>query len=407
MTIEFDPLSPEFQRNPYPTYHALRAEDPIWLHAKYDTWLFTRHSDVTAILRDPRFRSGDMGRNSDLVHFAERLPGIKLVLEAFRDMMLFQTPPDHTRLRGLVNKAFTPRRIEALRPRIQSIVDELLDACAGRGEFDLLADFAVPLPVIVIAELLGVAPEDRDRLKDWSRRVAVMLDGTVRMGGIPDAASAAGELVEYLGRIFAQRRREPRDDLISAMIAAQDRGDVLTDGEILSNCILILVAGHETTTNLIGNGTVALLEHPDQLARLRDDADLARSAVEELLRFDAPVQLTSRYAQVPIEWDGHKLRVDQELNLVFGAANRDPTLFADPDRLDLARSDNRHVAFGFGAHFCLGAPLARLEGQLALAALVRRFPKLAFGRGERVRRPGVVLRGYASVPLCAGGPGTR
>jgi cytochrome P450 len=402
MTIEFDPLSPEFQRDPYPTYHKLRAEDPIWLFAKADTWIFTRHADVSAILRDPRFRTGDMGRNTDLLSVAERVPGVQLVLRAFRDMMLFQNPPDHTRLRGLVNKAFTPRRVEALRPRIQSIVDELLDACAARGEFDLIADLAVPLPVIVIAELLGVPPEDRDTLKDWSRRLAVMLDGTVRMGGIPDAGAAAGELVEYLVRIFALRRRDPRDDLISAMIAAQDRGDVLTDGEMLSNCVLILVAGHETTTNLIGNGTVALLEHPAELARLRDDPALARSAVEELLRFDAPVQLTSRYAQTPLEWDGRKLGVDQELNLLIGAANRDPAVFAHPDRLELARSENRHVAFGFGAHFCLGAPLARLESQIALAALARRFPDLAFGRAERVRRPGIVLRGYASVPLNGG-----
>ena len=401
MTIEFDPLSPEFQRDPYPTYHELRAEDPIWLFAKANTWIFTRHADVTAILRDPRFRNGGIGSNTDLLSVAERIPGVQLLLRAFRDMMLFKSPPDHTRLRGLVNKAFTPRRVEALRPRIQAIVDELLDACAARGEFDLIADLAVPLPVIVIAELLGVPPEDRDTLKDWSRRIAVILDGGVRMGGIPDAGSAAGELVEYLARIFALRRREPRDDLISAMIAAQDRGDVLTDGEMLSNCVLILGAGHETTTNLIGNGTVALLEHPGELARLRDDPALARSAVEELLRFDAPVQLASRHAQTPLEWDGRKVDVDQELNLMIGAANRDPAVFADPDRLDLARSDNRHVAFGFGAHFCLGAPLARLEGQIALASLVRRFPNLAFGRAERVRRPGVLLRGYASVPLSA------
>ena len=407
MSIEFDPLSPEFQRNPYPTYHALRAEDPIWLFPRGQIWLFTRHADVTAILRDPRFRPTDMGSNGDLMPLVQSMPGIELLLAAFRDMMLFQNPPDHTRLRGLVNNAFTPRRIEGLRPRIQSIVNELLDVCAARGEFDLIADFAVPLPVMVIAELLGIPSDDRDTLKDWSRRLAAMLDGTVRMGGAPDAAVAAGELLEYLGRIFALRRREPRDDLISAMIAAQDRGDVLTDGEMLSNCVLILGAGHETTTHLIGNGTVALLEHPDELARLRDDPDLAKSAVEELLRFDAPVQLASRYPQTPIEWEGRKLGVNQEVNLLLGAANRDPALFANPDRLDLARSDNRHVAFGFGAHFCLGAPLARLEGQIALASLVRRFPNLCFGRAERVRRPGVLLRGYASVPLDTGERRTR
>ncbi len=403
MTIAFDPLSPEFQRDPYPTYRRIREEDPIWLYEPLNTWLVTRHADVTAILRDPRFRTSDMSRNSDLLPLAERNPGIALVLQAFGNMMLFQDPPDHTRLRGLVNKAFTPRRIEGLRPRIQSIVDELLDACEARGEFDLIADFAVPLPVIVIAELLGVPPEDRGRLKDWSRRLAVMLDGTVRMAGIPDAAGAGGELVEYLVRIVAARRRAPRDDLLSAMIAAQDRDDALTDMELLSNSVLILIAGHETTTNLIGNGMVSLLERPGELARLRREPELARSAVEELLRFDSPVQLTSRYPLADLEWDGRKFRANQEVNLMLGAANRDPAVFAEPDRLDLARADNRHVAFGFGAHFCLGAPLARLEGQLALGTLARRFQRLGFGAGERTRRPGVVLRGYSSVPVSTAG----
>jgi cytochrome P450 len=401
MTIQFDPSSPEFQRDPYPVYRRLRQEDPIARLADPDLWLVTRYADVVAIFRDPRFRTGDMGNNEDLLPLADRIPGIAMVLEAFRNMMLFQNPPDHTRLRGLVNKAFTPRRIEGLRPRIDAIVEDLLGACSTRGEFDLIGDFAVPVPVVVIAELLGVPAEDRERLKEWSRRLAVMLDGTVRMAGIPDAASAAGELVEYLVGIVERRRREPRDDLISAMIAAQDRDDALTDRELLSNSVLLLIAGHETTTNLIGNGSVALLEHPDQLERVRGEPELIRSAVEELLRFDSPVQLTSRYPLEDLEWDGHKFREGQEVNLMLGAANRDPEVFADPERLDVARADNRHVSFGFGAHFCLGAPLARLEGQIAVGALARRFPRLAIA-GEPVRRPGVVLRGYASVPVRAG-----
>jgi cytochrome P450 len=401
MTIEFFPLSPEFQRDPYATYRRIREEDPIWLYPANDIWVVARHADVTAILRDPRFRVSDMGRNRDLLPLVERMPGVALVLRAFASMMLFQNPPDHTRLRGLVNKAFTPRRIEALRPRVQAIVDALLDDCAQRSEFDLIGDFAVPLPVIVIAELLGVPPEDRGMLKEWSRRLAVMLDGTVRMAGVADAAGAAGEIVAYLGGIIAERRREPRDDLISAMLAAQDRNDALTDTELLSNCVLILIAGHETTTNLIGNGVAALLERRELLADLSREPALGRSAVEELLRFDSPVQITSRYPLTDLEWQGRKFRAGQEVDLLLGAANRDPAVFSDPDRLDLARQDNRHVAFGFGAHFCLGAPLARLEGQIALTSLAHRFPELAFGSSEPTRRPGIVLRGYSSVPVRA------
>ncbi len=398
--IEYDARSPEFQADPYPTYALLRQHEPFAYREEgnFSSWTITRHADVIAVLRDPRFSSS--AGIDDL-----KQPGVPEKFRRLGDMighmMLRKDDPDHSRLRGLVNRAFSPRVIEGLRPRIETIVDHLLAAVMtrGQGQMDVIRDLATPLPVIVIAELLGVPTRDQGRFKKWSDDIAVVLDGTVRESGLPDAAQSAFELAEYLRSIVAERRADPREDLISRMIAARDEQDALTDDELVANCVLILLAGHESTTNLIGNGALALLRHPDQMAMLRDDPKLAAGAVEECLRYDSPVQLTSRNAVGDLDFSGIRLTDGIELNLMFGAANRDPAKFEKPDRFDIRRDASGHLSFGHGTHFCLGATLARLEAEIAFRGLVKRMPRLELAVEAPPRRPGVVIRGLASLPV--------
>jgi cytochrome P450 len=317
----------------------------------------------------------------------------------FAKSMLVSDPPDHTRLRALVSKAFTPRMVEQLRPRIIAIVGELLERMARReGAVDLITDLAYPLPVVVIAELLGVPAEDRVKFQQWSAVVAASLDPLVSSELANQVPIARDGLHRYLRGIIAERRRAPRSDLISALVAVEERGDVLSEPELVVMCTLLLIAGHETTVNLIGNGMLALLRHADQLEKLRVEQGLIGVAIEELLRFDSPVQMTGRIALEPVDIDGHTVQPGEWILPLLGAANHDPAQFADPDNLDLARNPNPHVAFGRGIHFCLGAPLARLEGQIAIGALVRRFPNLQLA-GEPVRRNQITLRGLQSLPV--------
>ena len=401
MPVEYDPHSPEFQRDPYPTYRRLRAEDPVH-HRVFDeehVWLLTRYADCEEVLRDPRCSASRFPE--DWLRQVAETPDTPLaqMARATLGMMLLKDPPDHTRLRTLVNKAFTPRRVEALRDRLQGVVDELLDGVRDRGEMDVIADLAAPLPLIAIAELLGLPREDRAQLKVWSDRFVTFIDGTIRDAGLMEAAVATGELREYLSRIVATRREAPRDDLISGLISAHEAGDRLTEDELYSTITLLLAAGHETTTNLIGNGLLALLQHRDQLGKLRASPDLIRSAVEELLRFDSPVQMTSRVPTEDIVIAGKTILKGQEINTSIGGSNRDPAVFADPDRLDITRRDNRHLSFGWGVHFCVGAALARLEGQLAIGSVVQRMPDLRLEQDKFEWRPGIVLRGLRELPV--------
>jgi cytochrome P450 len=298
-----------------------------------------------------------------------------------------------------VQKAFTPRMVDQLRPRIVAIVNELVQRIMDRGTtFDLIDDLAYPLPVVVIAELLGIPPEDRATFRDWSGDLAASLDPLLSDETLLRADAARAGLHDYLRRIIAERRRAPRSDLISALVAVEERGDVLSEPELVVMCTLLLVAGHETTVNLIGNGMLALLHHPEELARLRSDPSLIGTAVEELLRFDSPVQLTARRVVEPVELGGKRIEPGEFVLSLLGAANRDPAQFDHPEQLDVTRSPNPHLAFGRGIHFCLGAPLARLEGQIAIGALVQRFPNLRLG-GEPVRRDQITLRGLASLPV--------
>ncbi len=402
MTQPFPP--PQLLQDPYPFYRMLRSNNPVFRvpvgeAASPGLWILTRHRDVQAVLKDARF-SVDRRRASIVEQFRDRLP-INAALEeegGLRSMLLMD-PPDHTRVRGLVSKAFTPRRVAELRPRIEAIVTALFDAVDGAGSFDLIDAVAAPLPAIVIAELLGVPAEDHRQFKEWSGALVSAIGSANPQDARTQFESALGQLLDYLRAIIAERRKAPREDLISAMLEAQEERDALSDAELLATSNLLLIAGHETTTNLIGNGTLALLRNRDQFARLRDDRTLMRSAIDELLRYDSPVQATGRVANEDVDLDGATLPAGALVMTAIGAANRDPEVFADPDRLDLGRIDNHQLSFGFGAHFCLGAPLARLEAELAFHALLDRFPNLALVSETLTYRANPILRGLVALPV--------
>jgi cytochrome P450 len=391
--IDFNPMDPAFVADPYPTYHRLRTEDPVH-HSPLGFWVLTRYDDVVAALRDPR-----LAREA-LASFVAARFGASAPATGFS--MLDRDPPDHTRLRGLVSKAFTPRVVEGLRPRIQEIVDGLLDRAAGRGSMDLIEEFAYPIPVAVICEMLGVPVEDHEQFKGWSLDIARGLD-LILLGPDSDvgrrSVAARQALAEYFRGLIAQRRAAPRSDMLSDLIAAEEAGDKLNEVELLATCILLLIAGHETTVNLIGNGTLALLRHRDQLQRLRREPALIGTAIEELLRFDGPVQRTARIPSEDVVFGGRTIAKGEMVMPFIGAADRDPAQFPDPDRLDIGRADNRHIAFGWGIHFCLGAPLARLEGQIAINTLVRRLPKLELATPEPEYRQSLTLRGLKALPV--------
>ena len=393
--VQFNPMDPAFVEDPYPTYHVLRSEDPVH-HSPLGFWVLTRYADVIASLRDPRLIKEPIAAFvAARFGMAAPPPGLGL-------SMLDRDPPDHTRLRGLVSKAFTPKALESLRPRIQQIVDGLLDQAERRGEMDIIEEFAYPIPVIVICEMLGVPVKDHERFKQWGLDIARGLDAIMLP---PDSevarrsVSGRKALAEYFRELIKERRAAPREDMLSALIAAEEAGDKLSEEELLASCILLLVAGHETTVNLIGNGTLALLKHPEQLRRLREDPGLIVTAVEELLRYDGPVQRTARIPSEDLVIGGKTIPKGEMVMPFLGAANRDPAQFPNPDRLDITRIDNRHIAFGMGIHFCLGAPLARMEGQIAINTLLRRLPKLALASQKPEHRQSLTLRGLVSLPV--------
>jgi cytochrome P450 len=316
--------------------------------------------------------------------------------------MLDRDPPDHTRLRSLVSTAFTPRVVEGLRPRIQQIVDDLITRAEAAGGMDVIEEFAYPIPVNVICEMLGVPVADHERFRGWSLDIARGLDSIWLPpdSEIPRRSAASRHAIsDYFRGLIAQRRASPRSDLLSALIAAEAAGDKLSEEELVATCILLLIAGHETTVNLIGNGMLALLRHPAELRRLRESPGLITSAVEELLRYDGPVQRTARVASADATIGGRTIAKGDMVMPFIAAADRDPAQFPEPDRLDLSRSDNRHIAFGWGIHFCLGAPLARIEGQIAIDALVRRLPGLELATHEPEYRQSLTLRGLKTLPV--------
>lgn len=389
--------------NPYTIYALLRTVQPVMrMPAGGDdgpgVWFLTRYADVEITLRDPRF-SVERVRAPFIRDNLERLPVfIQQSVQGLRSMLVMD-PPDHTRLRKLVNKTFTPRRIAALRGRIETIVDELLAPVAGARCMDVIDTLAGPLPAIVIAELLGVPAEDHRQFKSWAAEILAGLGQPTFISGQPRGDTATQQMLDYIGGVIAARRIAPRDDLISAMVLAQEENDALTDSELLATSNLLLIAGHETTTNLIGNGLLALLREPSELDRLRADPALLPTAIEELLRYDSAVQTTIRVAREDIQIDGHVIKEGALLLVGIGAANHDPTVFREPERLDVGRTPNPHLSFGFGAHFCLGAPLARLEAEIAFRALLDRFPRLALENEVPSYRSNPALRGLVSLPV--------
>ncbi|MDO8477632.1 MAG: cytochrome P450 [Candidatus Rokubacteria bacterium] len=393
--VVFNPLLPEFHADPYPFYRRLREEDPVH-QSPLGIWILTRYDDTVMVLRDPRF-----GREG-MAELMEARLGAGSVRPANTRDMLFRDPPDHTRLRALVSRAFTPRVVEAMRPHIQEIVDGLLDRVEGARGMDVIEDLAYPLPVTVICEMLGVPTADQDVFKQWSADIARSLDASILPAGsdvITRGQEAGDALREYFRSLIAVRRKSPQPDLLSALIAAEEQGDKLSEPELVATCVLLLIAGHETTVNLIGNGVLALLRHPAELRALANDPALIPTAVVELLRYDGPVQRTGRRTMADVEIGGRQIPKGSIVAAVIGAANRDPAHFPDPDRLDVARRENRHIAFGFGIHFCLGAPLARIEGQVAIGTLLRRMPALKLVSDTPEWRESSVLRGLKTLPV--------
>jgi cytochrome P450 len=399
-----DLASPAFKANPYPFYARLRAEAPVWratLRSRQTAWLVTRYEDVARVLKDDSFAKDKLNAMNPAQR--AKTPWIPGFLKPLERNMLDLDDPDHARLRALVSKAFTPRLIERLRGRIEALCEELLDAMERErkreGGTDLVAGYALPLPATVIAELLGVPAEDHAKFHRWSNRLVSVSSGRDMLRSLP----AALAFVRYLRNLVERRRADPQDDLITALIRAEEAGDRLSQDELLAMAFLLLVAGHETTVNLIASGTLALLEHPQQTERLRRDPSLVKPAVEELLRYTSPVEMaTERYAREDTEIAGTTIPRGELVLAVLGSANRDERHFEDPEALDLARDPNKHLAFGRGGvHHCLGAPLARMEGQIALNALLRRFPgaRLATAPEALRWRRGLFLRGLERLPL--------
>lgn len=394
-------ISPAFYANPYPFYHQLRTEAPVSWSAALGGWVLTRYQDVIASLRDTRYFSS-RGR---MLAALERFPddtrvALRPLEDHFAVGLISSDPPDHTRLRALINKAFTPRVVEQLRPRIQALVDELLDVAQARGPIDLIRDLAYPLPATVIAELLGASPEDRDRFKVWSDGILSFQGrGVVTPAQMAHAQTHLLEMRAFLGDLLEQRRRAPREDLLSRLVEAESAGERLTEAELMTTCVTLLTAGHETTTNLIGNGLYTLLRYPDQLALLRANPALLPTAIEEMLRYESPLQRNPRRIAEDVVFGGQPMRQGDFVLQILGAANRDPAVFPDPDRFDIARQPNRHIAFGFGIHFCVGAPLARLEAPVAISTVLRRLPRLELAGPPVQWYEHGLLRGIRSLPV--------
>ena len=387
-------LDPEVLANPYPLYKRLRSEDPVHWDPFLHAWVVTRYADVVTVFQH---------FSADRTPTPEQLTalGLEALTPLARVMvlqMLFLDPPAHGRVRGLASKAFTPRRVEVLRSHIQDITNSLLTAVKAQGHMDVLAELAIPLPAIVTAEMLGVSTSDWKQLTKWSADFAGVL-GNFQHN--PEHATQVIKslegMIEYFREAIREQRKHPRDGLIHALVTAEIDGDRLTEEEVIANTIVTMVGGQETTTNLIGNGILTLLRHPDQLERLKSDPSLIPSAVEELLRYESPSQQTARLAPDDVMLGGKLIRKRQAVIAVMGAANRDPERFPDPDRLDLGRQDNRHVAFAWASHFCFGAPLARIEGQIAFKSVLERIPNLSLDPGPITWRENLGLRGLTAL----------
>jgi cytochrome P450 len=392
--------NPEIRADPYPFYAQLRSQDPVHWDEMLGFWVLTRYADISSVYADARF-----SRAQGLRRGFERLPEAEQeiaapVYQTFSKTMFYSDPPYHTRLRGLVNNAFTPNAVEQMRPHVQRMVDSLLDAVQTQGEMDAIHDLAHPLPILVISQMLGLPAEERARFKQWSDDLFAIL------GSVPHApeameraAQSLAELTDYLTALSHSRRQKPQNDLMSALVGVVEKGQRLTQEELIANVTILLSAGHETTSNLIGNGLLALLRNPDQMQMLRDHPKLVASAVEEMMRYDNPVQIAYRSAAEDVELSGKLIQKGQLVNSVLAAGNRDPERFSEPDRFDISRDEGRHLGFGLGIHFCIGAPLVRLEAQIAFSTILRRFPKLHLATENLEWQEHPIFRGVKSMPL--------
>jgi len=399
MVTTYDLQSTSFFADPYDTYARMRRNDPVYHDPATGIWFLTRYQDLLTLTKDRRFSAERVGQFFTGV--SPDLDGqVEVVGRFFTDWLIFLDPPQHTRLRRLTARAFSAKSIAALRDYIQTAVDTALDRVADAGRADLMADVGVPVPAQVIAHMLGVAPADIPQFKSWTAdvlRVPAWVGDSEE--NVRIAYRAVGNLEDYFRELIAQRRKTPTDDLLGMLVSADEDGQILTEQELVSTCALLLVAGHETTTNLIGNGMIALLRHPAELARLRADPELIESAVDEFLRYDGPVAGVARLACEDIDMGGQVIPAGHVAMGMVGAANRDPAVFDDPDRLDIGREDGRHVGFGQGRHLCPGAALARLEARIALGGILARFPRLELATDELDWSMSLATRGVTSLPV--------
>ncbi len=400
MTSNVNIASSAFKANPYPFYARLRAEAPVYsvpLPDKQAAWLVTRYDDVVTVLKDERFAKDRLQALTP--EQVAKLPWIPKKFMPLNRNMLDLDAPDHTRLRSLVHKVFTPRLVENMRVRVQNLTEELLDAVQGRGHMDLIRDYALPLPTTIISQMLGVPEKDRNKFHRWSSRI---VSSTSSKFGMFKAVPNVLAFMRYIRKLIEIRRAHPADDLLTALVQTEEAGDQLSQDELLAMVFLLLIAGHETTVNLIGNGTLALLEFPEQMEKLRNEPGMIKSAVEELLRFHSPLETaTERFTREDLTLAGVAIPRGALVYAVLASANRDESQFENADALDLARANNKHLSFGLGAHYCLGAPLARLEGQIAINTLLRRLPefRLAIPHRKLRWRKGLVLRGLEALPV--------
>lgn len=401
-SAQYDLYSAIFKQNPYPTYAQMRATTPVYQHSNMTNegaiWFVVGYAEGEAVLRDHR-RFVKNYRSTLTAAERARLQPLSRLSRLLDHHMLNLDGADHQRQRTLVSKAFTTRMVNNMQDRVQRIADELLDQVQAKGTMDLIDDYAFPLPIIVIAEMLGIPAADRARFRAWSD---AFVSPALNEAEWRRAETLLLEFVQYLGEIFAERRRQPRNDLITALLQAEEAGDKLSEEELYGMVVLLIVAGHETTVNLIGNGTLALLTHPEQLALLKAEPALMPNAVEELLRYDGPVErATPRFAAEDLHLSGHLIRRSEPVVVVLGGADRDPAQFGQPDNLDITRDDSRHLAFGYGIHYCVGAPLARMEGRIAFNTLLQRLPnlRLAVPPAEVTWRLNPILRGMQHLPV--------
>lgn len=400
-SLRFNLFDSKFNANPYPTYHRLREEDPVHRYLVGGDWIVTRYADVKAVLKSGCVRTDDrpksiQERNKYFLHKEKNLDTLAYTTSRF---LFYMNPPEHTRLRGLVGKGFSSVVVERMRPHIQEIVDELLDKVRHKGSMDIVAELASPLSVSVISKLLGIPKEAQQQLHQWTNVLSRILDPLVSLKEYEAMNQATEEIQEYLRTLIADREKDPQEDFISNLIAAKDESDRLSQKELLAICTLLFGAGEETTGNTIGNGMLALLQHPNQMEQLKREPTMIQSAVEEVIRYDSAIQMLTRIATDNIEIGNQRIKAGEKIVLCLGAANRDPAQFPNPDELNINREQNQHVAFADSIHYCLGAALARLETQIAINTLIQTFPNLKLASNKLEWKKSIVIRGLKSLSV--------